>query len=137
MAAHSPQHFAKRNATCHRRLWSNWPRVVHKTGDWVGKGRINHSETEGRPMRCQSIRRLFSSVALGMFACLGTAQADLIDFETLPPDSLFASGATFNQATYYQFTQNGDFSLVSTAASFVAALPPSGNDTQFHAPLNH
>jgi hypothetical protein len=87
-------------------------------------------------MRCTSIRRLLSGVAFGLFAVLGSAHADIIDFESLPADSLFGDGATFNQLTYYQFTQNGDFGLATSAASFAVAMPPTGNDTQFYSALN-
>jgi hypothetical protein len=136
MAAHCRNPLLIIDAKCERQLSSNWQRVVHKAGDWLGKGRINHSAKGRPPMRCQSIRRLFSSVAFGLFALAGSAHADIIDFESLPVDSLFANGATFNQATNYQFTQIGDFGLVSTAAGFGVALPPTGNDTQFYAAVN-
>jgi hypothetical protein len=87
-------------------------------------------------MRYQSIRRLLAGAAFGLLGLLGSAQADIIDFESLPADSLFGSGATFNQATFYQFTQNGDFGGAFTAAGLAVALPPSGNATQFYGALN-
>jgi hypothetical protein len=87
-------------------------------------------------MRSQSIRRLLSGVAFGLFGLLGSAQADILDFESLPADSLFTSGDTFTQSTFWRFTQNGDFGLATTAAAFSVALPPAGNDTQFYSVVN-
>ncbi len=87
-------------------------------------------------MRCHLIRRVLSCAAFGVFGLFGQAQADVIDFESLPPDSLFLSGDTFTQNLYYRFTQQGNFGAVSTAAGFAVALPPTGNDTQFYGALN-
>jgi len=88
-------------------------------------------------MCCESsVRRLLAGAVFGLLGLLGSAHAALIDFESLPADSLFGSGATFSQGVSWQFTQQGDFGLAASADSFAVALPPSGNATQFYAALN-
>lgn len=80
-------------------------------------------------MRRQLTRRVLSC-AFGLFGLLAQAQAATVDFESVGPDLYFDSD-TFSE-NGYQFAVIGDFGTVDTAAAFVVAQAPIGNDTQFY-----
>jgi hypothetical protein len=84
-------------------------------------------------MRCHLTHRVLSCT-LALFGLFAQAQAATIDFESHTPD-IFFSGATISESGY-QMTVIGDFGVVDTAAAFVIAQAPTGNDTQFYSGLN-
>jgi hypothetical protein len=84
-------------------------------------------------MHRHSIRRTLSVLLLGVFGLAGSSQA-AIDFESIAPN-LFFSGDSFSESGF-TLTQTGDFGVVDSAATFVVAVAPSGNSTQFYAGLN-
>jgi hypothetical protein len=75
---------------------------------------------------------MLSAAAFGVFGLSGTAQAAILDLESVTP-AIYFSGETFGQAGY-TFTQQGGFGAIG--AAFDIAQAPVGNDTQFYGGLN-
>ncbi|CAG1017392.1 hypothetical protein BURC_02038 [Burkholderiaceae bacterium] len=84
-------------------------------------------------MRRQFTRQVLSC-AFGLLGLMAQVQAVTVDFESVGPDLYFDSD-TFSE-NGYQFSVIGDLGTVDTAAAFVVAQAPIGNDTQFYSGFN-